>query len=198
MNLIRLIACIVFLCLFVCTGGGCRPGFQPGVFTDDLGREVRIEKVPQRIISLAPSHTEILFALGLEERVIGVTDFCDYPPEALEKEKVGGPWTPDVEKIVALQPDLILASDTNPLDIITTLEGLELTVFGIEATDLDDLLDDIRTVVRITDKEAEADALTAEMRTRIDAAKTRIQFFVNREMYKEACDEYRKAFELLQ
>ena len=141
----------------------------PITVTDDLGREITIPELPVRIVSLAPSNTEILFALGLGDRVVGVTDFCDYPPEALAKEKVGGPWTPDAEKIVALQPDLILAADINPMDVILTLEGLGLTVFGVESTDLGDLLSDINTVGQITDKEAEAAALTDEMQSRIEA-----------------------------
>jgi len=141
----------------------------PITLTDDLGREVTIEALPERIISLAPSNTEILFALGLGHRVVGVTNNCDYPPEAQEKEKIGWYTIPDIEKIVALQPDLILAVGGIPMDVITTLEGLGFTVFGIEATDLADLLDDINTVGIITDKEAEATTLTDDMRSRIGA-----------------------------
>jgi iron complex transport system substrate-binding protein len=143
----------------------------PITVIDDLGREVTFEALPERIISLAPSNTEILFELGLGDKVIGVTDFCDYPPEALEKESVGGPWgtSIDVEKIVALQPDLILAEEVNGKEVIDTLEGLGFSVFGIKSTDLNDLLDDIRTVGQITDKEAEADELTAQMTSKIRA-----------------------------
>jgi len=143
----------------------------PITVTDDLGREITITQLPVRIVSLAPSNTEILFALGLGDRVVGVTDFCDYPPEALAKEKVGGPWSTsiNVEKIVALQPDLILAEEINGEELIDMLEGLGLTVFGIKSTDLDDLLNDISTVGQITDKEAGADALTAQMTSKISA-----------------------------
>ncbi len=140
----------------------------PITLTDDLGREVTIEAPPERIISLAPSNTEILFKLGLADRIVAVTDYCDYPSAALEKEKIGGPWSPSIESIVALEPDLVLAEEINPMDVITTLEGLGITVFGIEATDLDDLLDDINTVGQITDKEAEAETLTDNMQSRID------------------------------
>jgi len=78
----------------------------PLTLTDDLGREVTIEAFPERIISIAPSNTEILFALGLADRVVGVTDFCDYPPEAQGKEKIGGPWTPIASAYGAEQGDL--------------------------------------------------------------------------------------------
>ncbi|MDH5365231.1 MAG: cobalamin-binding protein, partial [Dehalococcoidia bacterium] len=136
---------------------------------DDLDRLVAINGTPQRIVSLAPSNTEILFALGLGEKVVGVTDWCDYPPEALEKEKVGSYDTPDIEKIVALTPDLILVAYGTTMDVINNLVGLGLTVFGIKTTDLDDVLNDIKTVGEITDKEVEAQALTSEMESRIQA-----------------------------
>ncbi len=141
----------------------------PTTLTDDLGREVTIGALPERIISLAPSNTEILFALGLGDKVVGVTDFCDYPPEALGKDKIGGPWSPSIEDIVALQPDLVLAASINPIDVVNVLEGMGITVFGIESTDLDDILNDIDTVGLITDKEAEAEALTNDMQSKIDA-----------------------------
>jgi len=110
-----------------------------------------------------------LFALGLGDKVVGVTDLCDYPPEALEKEKVGRYDTPDVEKIVVLNPDLLLVAYGTTMDVINNLVGLGLTVFGIKTTDLDDLLNDIRTIGEITDKEVEAQALTSEMAVGIQA-----------------------------
>ena len=142
---------------------------EPRVFIDDLGRTVTIEGIPERIISLAPSNTEILFALGLGDNVIGVTDWCNYPPEALDKEKVGAYDTPDIETLLALSPDLILAAHGLSMETVGTLEDLGLTVFGIMSTDLDDLMDDIRTVGTITGKEAEADELTSDMAARIQA-----------------------------
>jgi iron complex transport system substrate-binding protein len=154
------------LALTACTPSGQTP--TQYVF-DDLGRLVAINGTPQRIISLAPSNTEILFALGLGDKVVGVTDYCDYPPEALDKEKVGGYVNPDIEKIVALNPDLVLVAYGTPIDVINAMVGLGLTVFGIKTTDLDDLLNDIRRVGEITDKEVEAQALTFEMESRIQA-----------------------------
>jgi len=149
----------------------CSPTEQtpPQYFFDDLGRLVAINGTPQRIVSLSPSITETLFALGLGDKVVGVTDWCDFPPEALEKEKVGGYTTPDIEKIVALTPDLILVAHGTPMEVINTMVGLGLTLFGIKTTDLDDLLNDIKRVGEITDKEVEAATLTSEMESRIQA-----------------------------
>jgi iron complex transport system substrate-binding protein len=156
----------------------CSPGEQTPVIDyvfDDLGRLVAINGTPQRIISLAPSNTEILFALGLGDKVVGVTDYCDYPPEVLNKTKVGGYANPDIEKIVALNSDLILAGYGNPIEVVYTLAGLGLTVYGIKTTDLDDLLNDIRRVGEITDKEVQAQALTSEMENKIQAVTNQTQ-----------------------
>ena len=163
---------LVALLTLALTLTACSPGEQTPVINyvfDDLGRLVAINGTPQRIISLAPSNTEILFALGLGDKVVGVTDYCDYPPEALNKTKVGGYVNPDIEKIVALNPDLILVAYGTPMNVINTMVGLGLTVYGIKTTDLDDLLNDIRRVGEITEKAVEAQALTSEMENRIQA-----------------------------
>ena len=152
--------------LLACSSG--TPQSQGGV-VDDLGRSVSIVKEPQRIISLAPSNTEILFSLGLGDKVVGVTDYCNYPPEALNKTKIGGFSTPDIEKIVALQPDLILAADIHKEETIPALEGHGLTVFALAPKDLDGILKDIRMVGKITGKEKEANELAARMGSRIKA-----------------------------
>jgi iron complex transport system substrate-binding protein len=163
------------LVLTACSPTGHTASIDIDYVFDDLGRLVAINGTPQRIVSLAPSNTEILFALGLGDKVVGVTDYCDYPPEALDKEKVGGYVNPDVEKIVALNPDLILVAYGTPMDVINNLVELGLTVFGIKTTDLDDLLNDIRRVGEITDKEVEAQALTSEMESRIQAVTNQTQ-----------------------
>jgi iron complex transport system substrate-binding protein len=157
----------IALVLTACTAGW--PPTEVDYVFDDLGRLVAINGTPQRIVSLAPSNTEILFALGLGDKMVGVTDWCDYPPEAQDKEKVGSYDTPDTEKIVALTPDLILVAYGTTMDVINNLVGLGLTVFGIKSTDLDDVLNDIKRVGEITDKEVEAQALTSEMAVGIQA-----------------------------
>jgi len=166
---LKLTSCVllgIVLILAACTS--VEP-IASGDMVDDLGRSVNIEKVPQRIISLAPSNTEILFALGLGDRVVGVTEYCDYPPEALEKEKVGGYSTPDIEKIIALEPDLILASSIHAKEIIPALEERGLIVFALEPQNLDGILADIRVVGEITGSEKEASELVAQMERRVKA-----------------------------
>jgi iron complex transport system substrate-binding protein len=83
---------------------------SPIEITDQLGRTISLDKPPQRIVSLAPSNTEMLYALGLADRVVAVTDYDDYPPEVKEKPSIGGFSTPSIEKVVSMEPDLVLAT----------------------------------------------------------------------------------------
>jgi iron complex transport system substrate-binding protein len=168
MKLARFIILII-LSLLIVTAIGCGQPPLPGTLTDDLGREVRVEGVPQQIISLAPSNTEILFALGLGDRVVGVTEYCDYPEAAMAKPKVGGFSTVDVEQVVALEPDLILAGSIHEAEVIPTLERLGLTVVALAPKTLAGVLDNIVLVGAVTGRSQEADRLVASLEARIKA-----------------------------
>jgi iron complex transport system substrate-binding protein len=142
----------------------------PAVITDQLGRTVTLKTThPQRIISLAPSHTEIIYALGLSDRLVAVTDYCNYPPEAKEKPSIGGFSTPNIEKVVAMNPDLVLATVIHQSEIIPQLEARGLTVVGVNPTTLDGVLDSITLIGKVTGAEKEAASLVASMRERIKA-----------------------------
>ncbi|MCD6317692.1 cobalamin-binding protein [Candidatus Aerophobetes bacterium] len=135
---------------------------------DDFGREVVIEKYPGKIVSLSPSNTEILFALGLGDKIIGVTSYCDYPPEVKQIDKIGGYSTPNIEKIVAKDPDLVLAAYGNGEENIAALEKLGLTVAALNPKNIEDILKDIQLVGKITGEEKKAKQITTEMRKRIE------------------------------
>lgn len=133
---------------------------QERMIKDDLGFPYTLGSSPQRIVSLAPNVTEILFALGLEEEVIGVTRYCNYPQKALKKEKIGGMVNPDLEKIISLQPDLVIAFRGNPLRLIHRLKDLQLPVFVLEqGTSLESVFSLIRKIGKITFRENHAAAL---------------------------------------
>ncbi len=151
-------------------GGGS--GF-PLTITDDLGRQVTVNREPARIVSLLPAQTETLFALGLGDRVVGVTEFCDYPPEAKAKPKVGGFSTPNPELVVAAQPDLVLAGVIQK-DFIHQLDEAGLTVVALESPDLASTLEKIRLVGRLTGAVEAAENLTASMQQRIDQVAARV------------------------
>ena len=146
----------------------------PVTLIDDLGYTITLTEKPERIISLAPANTEILFALGLEENVIGVTEYCNYPSEAEDKEKIGSYTTPNIEKIVNLNPDLVLAAYGNPTGTVEALKRFNLTVVGLNARNLDEILYNLRLVGEITGRSANASVLVADMVQRIEVIDERM------------------------
>jgi len=146
------------------------PNF-PLTVTDDLGRSVTIDKMPQRIVSLAPSNTEILFALGLEDKIIGVTDYCDYPEAAKAKPRVSSYTTPNLEKILSLDTDLVLAESIHEKTVLPALEKFGFTTIVSSAESIDDVLEDIARIGKVNGKSDTATVLINSMTARIDAVK---------------------------
>jgi len=152
----------------------CSPAVEeaapsPIELTDQLGRTVRLDGIPEKIVSLAPSNTEILFALGLGDKMVGVTEFCNYPEAAKAIDKIGGFRTVDIEKVVAIEPDLILATSIHQDEVIPALDRLGLTVLTLDPKTLDEVLESITLVGEVTGKGMEASQLVAEMQNRIKA-----------------------------
>lgn len=149
------------------TGAGAR------VFTDDLGREVTLEGIPERMVSISPACTEILFALGLGDGVVGVTEYCDYPAEAQDKEKVGTFTSPNLEAILAQDPDLVLATGGVQIELLDRMEEAGLTVYAVNPTTFDTTVACILEVGELTGAEAEAGAIAADMNARaVDIARS--------------------------
>lgn len=132
---------------------------------DALGFSFDVSSPPKRIISLSPNITEILFALGLGNKIVGVTRYCDYPPEALKIEKIGGMVNPNLEKIKALNPDLIISFRGNPLRILKRLKKLGLPLFALEmGRDIESVFPLIKKIGVLTQKEKEAKFLIQSMK----------------------------------
>lgn len=136
----------------------------PVTISDDAGRPVTIEKEPARIVSLAPANTEILFAIGAGDRVVGVTTYDDYPPEVAEIAQVGDFAGPNLEAVAAAEPDLVLATTGVQGDVIAKLEELGATVVAIDPQTLDGLYEAITEVGMATGEVEGAEAVVAEMR----------------------------------
>lgn len=153
--------------------------FQGGDLVDDLGYSLTLTSPPERIVSLAPSNTEILFAVGAGDKVVGVTDFCNYPYdfaawiEAGNMSSIGNYYGPSVEPIVALNPDLVLAT-TGSLAAAENLRELGYNVLVIEPRNLTFVLRDILVVGRATDNYNGAVALESEITQRIDAVTIKV------------------------
>jgi len=152
------------------------PGQEfPGTIKDDLGRQVTLQSKPERIISVAPSHTEILFALGAGNRVVGVTTYCNYPEEAQSREKIGGFSSPSLEKIIALQPDLVIVSNDKQQTLIQGLDNAGVPVMAFSPESIDETMATIKLIGQATGNNAAAATLNDDLQKRIDAVAARVK-----------------------
>ncbi len=148
--------------------------FQGGNLVDDYGYSVTLTSPPERIVSLAPSNTEILFAIGAGDNVVGITNVCDYPynfmewVEAGNITSIGSYWQPAVEPIIALDPDLVFATSASE-EAAESLRNLGYNVLIIEGKTIDGVLQDILLIGNATGKHREAGDLVSEMRQTIDS-----------------------------
>lgn len=172
------IASLVFVFLI----GGCAGGPPPAAMTqsismlDGLGRSVSLEGPAERIVSMAPSNTEILFALGAGASIVGRDEFSDYPEAAMGIPSIGGDFGDyNMEAIVAHQPDLVLAGGINTPDQIQSLQDLGLTVYFVaNPLDFDGLYANLQAVGTLTGHAAEAEDLVDQLRTRVGVVTERL------------------------
>ncbi len=140
------------------------------LYTDDYNRTVQVPTQPKRIVSTSPAVTEIIFALGGQDLLVGRTDFCSYPPEALEIESIGGISNLNVEKIVSLDPDLVISGSMIPKKSTDQLEKMGVaTVHVIEKKKFDGLYENISKIGQLIGRTAQADSLNALMRECVNA-----------------------------
>jgi len=141
----------------------------PVTLEDASGEEVTIEEEPEQIVTLIPSITELAFALDLGDKVVGVSDHDNYPEEVLDKEKIGG-LELNTEKILSLEPDLVLAHPTNDADAIEQLRDSGLTVFVVnDATNFDEVYESIEMMAEVTGTEDKGEELITTMQDDLDA-----------------------------
>ena len=144
--------------------------------TDDSGRRVPFPSHIDRIVSLAPNLTEIVFAVGAGNTVVGDTTYCDFPSEAKNVEKVGDTLHPSLEKIIALRPQVVLVSTASQLQVFTEqLKSHQIEVFVTDPHDLDGVFNSISQVGEIVGKQDGAKALVAKLRARSLAVETAVQ-----------------------
>jgi iron complex transport system substrate-binding protein len=142
---------------------------------DPTGRTVQVPADSRRVVALAPSVTEIVYALGREARLVGVTRYSNYPPAAERLPLVGSYIQLDVERIVALQPDLCIAvKDGNPIAAVEQLESLGLSVFAINPLDLETVMQSVQAVGDLLGAESRAENIVRDMRRRIQQVQARV------------------------
>ena len=146
--------------------------------TDEAGRRVPVPKRPQRVITLAPNLTEIVYAVGAGDRLVGNTTYCDYPAEAKQVAKVGDTLQPNIERIISLKPEIVLVSTASQLETFTEqLEDRGIVVFVTDPHDLEGVFRSIKTVGELLGQQEQAEKLVTDLRARAasveDAVKSR-------------------------
>jgi len=155
----------------------------PVQITDVLGRTIEVEKEPERIVSITPSSTETLFALGLGDKIVAVSNQCDYPEEAQSKDKVGDFWQPNLEQIAAAEPDLLFVGNSIPNDVLSKLEELGIKVVSLEATDFAGTYQSILDTGKLTGTLEEAQNIVNEMKEKVNGIQEKVKDAPKRSTY---------------
>lgn len=164
----------------------------PMTVTDDTDNKVEFKQEPTKIVSLMPSNTEILFALGLDDHVIGVTDNDTYPEAATKKDKVGG-MELNIEKIISLKPDAVFAHGMiaeSAKSGIQQLRDAGIPVFVVKnASNFDETYDTIKTIGKITNRSAKADQIVEDMKAKVKDVQAKVADVKKRNVFVENSDE---------
>jgi len=142
---------------------------------DQTGRTLALPAPPRRIVSLVPSVTEVLYAIGAQDSLAGVTDFCDYPPEAKRKPRVGGMLSPNLETLVTLKPDLVVATRSgNTEETFDQLKRLGIPVYLVDPITVGDVLRLVSDLGELTGHREGAAAVDKDLERRISAVRDRV------------------------
>jgi iron complex transport system substrate-binding protein len=147
---------------------------SPRVVIDETGRKVTVPAEVRRVVSIAPSVTEIIYALGAEARLVGDTDYCDDPPEAKTKPHVGALLNPSFEAILALKPDLVISSAINRPETVLALERLGIPVYATDPHSVEGTVDSIEGLGELIGAEREGKMLASQLRARLDDLRHRL------------------------
>ncbi|MBE3127177.1 MAG: cobalamin-binding protein [Candidatus Atribacteria bacterium] len=173
-SILILIFLFLILNLFLLMGSSMTVNY-PLTIIDDTGTAVTIPQEPQRIISTAPSNTEILFALGLGEKVVGITNYCNFPEETKNIEKIGEMTPLNLEKIISLNPDLILAYPGLQLKEILRLRELGLSVIGLDPLTLKDTFKSVEMIAQVCGISENGSLLVDKLTQRVNIIKSKVR-----------------------
>ena len=148
----------------------------PKTITDSYGNQVELEEEPMKVVSVAPNITEMMYALNAGDKLVARTDYCDYPEEALKLESIGTLQTPDIEKIISLEPDVVVVSTHFDEENSKKLSDLGIPVIGLyEEKDAYGVFDMITTLGDAMNKQQEAEKLVAEMKATFDDVTSKVK-----------------------
>jgi len=167
--------CLLFLTIFMGCSAQPRPQAKGSLaVTDDLGRTVSLSGAPLRIISFAPSLTEMVYALGGEDRLFGVTAWCNWPPQAKEKTVVGDMMSPNFERMVSLKPGLVIMIGSRPSPLLKKFEALAIPVLCFKDETVADIQRAVKVLGRVLECPGRADSLNREMDLQLAAIKAAV------------------------
>ena len=167
--------CLLFLMVFLGCSAQPRPQSQKSLtVTDDLGRAVSLDVAPSRIISFAPSITEMVYALGGEDRLAGVTSWCNWPPRAKEKTAVGDMMSPNFERMVSLKPQLAIMIGSRPGPLLKKFEALDIPVICFKDETVADIQRAVKVLGLLLERPAKADSMIKEIDSQLTAIKAAV------------------------
>jgi iron complex transport system substrate-binding protein len=177
-TLMRITSAVAFLCVLPPVVRATQASAASAAYrevTDEIGRTIRVPQAIHRIVSLAPNLTETVYALGLQDRLVGDTDYCNYPLEAQQKPKVGGAINPSLETIASLHPDLVLVSkNLNRLETVNALDSLGLPSYATDPHTVDAIIASTEHLADLLGAPEIGTALGNDMERRIAAIKDRV------------------------
>lgn len=162
----------------------------PMKVTDYLGNEMEFEKAPEKIASLSPSCTEILYKLGLGDKMVGVSNWCTYPEEASKVEKVGDTFSGNVEKIIELGAEVVFVSGQTAADSVSALDAAGIKVYSIGAKSLDDIYKSITEIGKITGTGEEAAEIVGDMKEEAEELRTEFAKYDKTRVFIDLGDLY--------
>ena len=175
-SFVRLAVVVCLALLAACTPGGTANTTATREITDDAGRRVSLPATVDRVVSLAPNVTEIVFAVGAGNRLVGRTSYCDFPAEAKAVAEVGDTLHPSLERIIALKPQVVLVSTSSQLEVFTRqLQGQNIAVFVTDPHDLEGVFKSILQIGEIVGQKDQADLLVQKLRERTNAVEQAVK-----------------------
>jgi len=170
------LAVVVCVAFSACTPGRTANNSAAREITDDAGRRVNIPAKVDRVVSLAPNLTEIVFAVGAGDRLVGRTSYCDFPPEAKAVAEVGDTLHPSLERIIALKPQVVLVSTASQLEVFTQqLQGQNIAVYVTDPHDLEGVFRSIGQIGEIVGEKDKANVLVQKLRERTNAVESAVK-----------------------
>jgi len=170
------LAVVVCVAFSACTPGRTANNGAAREITDDAGRRVSIPAKVDRVVSLAPNLTEIVFAVGAGDRLVGRTSYCDFPPEAKAVAEVGDTLHPSLERIIALKPQVVLVSTASQLEVFTQqLQGQNIAVYVTDPHDLEGVFRSIGQIGEIVGEKDKANLLVQKLRERTNAVEAAVK-----------------------